>query len=71
MALLQSFVQGTVEDRFRIGRKLGEGGFAKVYFAVDRETQEQRALKFFPVNQVTEDVANECRYVLGQVLFCY
>ena len=58
---LQAFVQGVVEDRFRVGKKLGEGGFAKVYYAVDKETNIPRALKFFQVGNATEEVANECR----------
>lgn len=61
MSALKEFVQGVVEDRFRVGRKLGEGGFAKVYFAVDRETNVPRALKFFQVGNASEDLANECR----------
>jgi serine/threonine protein kinase len=63
MAQLQAFVQGVVEDHFRLGRKLGQGGFATVYLATEKKTGIQRALKFFPIKDVTDDVVNECRYV--------
>lgn len=61
MALLQPFVQGVVEETFRTGRKLGQGGFATVYLATEKKTGIHRALKFFPIKEVTEDVVNECR----------
>jgi serine/threonine-protein kinase len=32
-------------DRYHIGRQLGEGGFGKVFFAVDTQTRQPRALK--------------------------
>ena len=60
---LDEFVVGDVEDFFRIGRKLGEGGFAKVYLGVEKTTGTQRALKFFHVDKATADVENECRCV--------
>lgn len=59
---LTEFVQGVVEDNFRVGRKLGEGGFAKVYLGVEKATNIQRALKFFSVDKANADVENECRY---------
>jgi len=52
-----------VADRFQIVRKLGEGGMAEVYEAVDLKLNERRALKF-PKPGFSQTMSPEARSAL-------
>ena len=51
------------EDFYKIGVKLGEGGFAQVFEAIHKETKEKRALKIIDKNKIKEHIK---KTILGE-----
>ena len=44
------------EDYYKIGKFIGEGGFAKVYEAIHKPTNEERALKIIDKKKMKYDI---------------